>query len=146
MKTRAEKLEYNRKYRREHKETLRKYQRKHYREHRAERLELQSRLHRINREHDNERTRKWRRDNREYLAEQEHQERLFRPEKIRAQGRVRMSIMRGRLVKPKECSACRKVGPIEGHHPDYTKPLEVVWLCADCHRIISQENRKGKGV
>lgn len=50
---------------------------------------------------------------------------------------VLRAVKRGDLVKPSECSECG-CGPldrrkIQGHHPDYDKPLEVEWLCQDCH-------------
>lgn len=44
----------------------------------------------------------------------------------------------GELVRWETCSHCG--GPpasgqvIDGHHPDYAKPLEVVWLCRSCHQ------------
>lgn len=33
---------------------------------------------------------------------------------------------------------CRKCGDpnSQRHHPDYSKPLHVVWLCADCHQAL----------
>ena len=36
-------------------------------------------------------------------------------------------------VKRLPCEACGAILS-EGHHPDYSKPLEVVWLCLACHR------------
>ena len=41
--------------------------------------------------------------------------------------------------KPSECSRCGKGGRIVAHHPDYTDPLTVEWLCNSCHL---KEHRK----
>jgi len=48
-------------------------------------------------------------------------------------GQVRRAIGRGELIKPIECSSCLRVKPLDGHHDDYSKPLEVRWLCRRCH-------------
>jgi len=40
----------------------------------------------------------------------------------------------GVLVRPKKCSRCGYAGGIEGHHPSYDKPLDVIWLCLWCHQ------------
>ena len=37
------------------------------------------------------------------------------------------------LIKPDKCEDCDKIARIEGHHPDYSKPLKVRWLCRKCH-------------
>ncbi len=42
----------------------------------------------------------------------------------------------GTIVRPEICSACDDVGVIDGHHPDYKKGLEVVWLCQPCHMKV----------
>ena len=54
-------------------------------------------------------------------------------EKRLANGIVNDAIRRGKLIKPDACSRCGKTGRIHGHHPDYSKPLEVMWLCHGCH-------------
>ena len=39
----------------------------------------------------------------------------------------------GRIERPEACSHCGITGKVEGHHPDYDYPLNVVWLCPKCH-------------
>jgi hypothetical protein len=49
--------------------------------------------------------------------------------KIRARGATR------NLDRPTCCSQCKKEGKVDGHHPDYDKPLSVIWLCRSCHML-----------
>jgi hypothetical protein len=39
------------------------------------------------------------------------------------------------------CESCGKQGVTEKHHPDYSKPLEVVHLCISCHKRLHAEIR-----
>ena len=50
-----------------------------------------------------------------------------------ARGKVAYALSTGRLTKPAICEACSKSGRIEAHHADYDRPLDVEWLCTDCH-------------
>ncbi|MEI9995110.1 MAG: hypothetical protein WDM91_10980 [Rhizomicrobium sp.] len=36
------------------------------------------------------------------------------------------------LITPQPCADCGSEKS-EMHHPDYDRPLDVVWLCKDCH-------------
>lgn len=50
---------------------------------------------------------------------------------------VRRAVARGKIIKPKNCQICNiEASRIEGHHEDYSKRLEVLWLCVDCHKKI----------
>ena len=47
---------------------------------------------------------------------------------------------RGTLV-PRACAVCCREDGVQMHHPDYSKPLEVVWMCAMCHRLLHRIER-----
>jgi hypothetical protein len=52
----------------------------------------------------------------------------------KAQKQVRLAIQRGELVRPSFCSQCGTTEfAIEAHHEDYSRQLDVVWLCTLCH-------------
>jgi len=59
---------------------------------------------------------------------------LLNPEKIKARDIINNAIRDGKLARPKVCSICGALGvSIYAHHSDYSKPLEVVWVCKSCH-------------
>ena len=58
------------------------------------------------------------------------------PEKIKAQNAIDYLIRSGKLIRPTVCPTCSIETFIEAHHTDYTKPLEIVWVCASCHKRL----------
>lgn len=56
-----------------------------------------------------------------------------------ARGALKEAIRKGQLTRPTECSRCGITDPkINGHHHDYTKPLDVEWLCYRCHAAVEE--------
>ncbi len=55
------------------------------------------------------------------------------PEKRAAHRVVYTAIKQGKLIK-EPCTRCG-LDPAQAHHPDYSKPLEVVWLCPSHHKL-----------
>lgn len=49
---------------------------------------------------------------------------------------------KGALI-PTPCERCN-AEKVEKHHPDYSKPLEIVWLCRPCHLALHREERHGR--
>lgn len=55
-------------------------------------------------------------------------------ERAKARAIVNVYMRRG-LISRAPCAACGGVAT-EKHHPDYSRPLEIVWLCHDHHVAI----------
>lgn len=59
-----------------------------------------------------------------------------RPEARAAHILVGNAVKSGVLIKPLSCSKCGDFTSsrrLHAHHEDYYKPLDVVWLCVQCH-------------
>lgn len=56
------------------------------------------------------------------------------PEAAKAHDIVRNAVRHGRLIK-QPCHICGSTINVHAHHEDYSKPLDVIWLCDTCHRI-----------
>lgn len=61
------------------------------------------------------------------------------PEKVLARSKLNYNVKHGKIKKPTECSICKETSRrIEGHHEDYNKPLDVIWCCTVCHKILDK--------
>src|SRR5262245_50593113 len=55
-----------------------------------------------------------------------------------ARRRLQQAIQKGKILK-RPCIECGKF-ETEAHHPDYSKPFDVIWLCRSCHRRIHRSS------
>lgn len=53
------------------------------------------------------------------------------PDRKNAQAKVFRALKSGKIFK-QPCFVCGETA--EAHHPDYSRPLDVVWLCPPHHR------------
>ncbi len=65
-------------------------------------------------------------------AEVQRRRRAANPEKNRAYNAVRYALKSGK-IKKMACFYCGKK-KVEAHHDDYSKLLDVKWMCFKCHR------------
>lgn len=88
-------------------------------------------------EYQRARKRKYRAENRDALLANERRYDTTQrdPVKREARAQVRAAVASGRLVRPSSCSDCRTPCKPHGHHADYSRPLDVEWLCSECHGV-----------
>jgi|SRR5579863_122674 len=55
------------------------------------------------------------------------------PQKAACHTLILWAIRTALIKKPEKCEECCEILKLEGHHRDYLKPLEVTWLCKNCH-------------
>jgi hypothetical protein len=61
------------------------------------------------------------------------------PEKMECYRVYKAALSQGELVVGLNCEECGVEDGLVGHHEDYSKPLDVIWLCGDCHRKIHRK-------
>ena len=70
------------------------------------------------------------------VREAQNRHRARHPEKARARRALASAVRRGEIQKPTVCPRCGsavQTQHMHGHHRDYSKPLDVEWLCRKCH-------------
>ena len=59
--------------------------------------------------------------------------------KANARAYLHVYVRRGKIVK--QCCEICGSSKVEAHHLDYNKPLEVKWLCRECHLNLHTVNK-----
>lgn len=57
-----------------------------------------------------------------------------------AHNAVNNALRDGKIAKPSCCETCQQEAELHGHHCDYNKPLDVMWLCDPCHKAWHKDN------
>jgi len=83
----------------------------------------------------------WRKKNPQKAIEQTNKWRKNNPKKRNAEARAQRNI---KIPPGKLCEICKKNLATQRHHPDYSKPLDIVMLCTKCHvnLHLSEKNKR----
>lgn len=57
------------------------------------------------------------------------------PDAYRAQNALNNALRDGKIER-RPCEVCAQPKGVHAHHKDYSKPLDVIWLCARCHHRL----------
>lgn len=74
----------------------------------------------------------------EYQRLYKQRNKLWRRPKFIARKQVWLAKQRKEL-KVQPCQKCHSVEKIHAHHSDYSKPLDVTWLCQTCHSELHRQ-------
>lgn len=66
--------------------------------------------------------------------EQRYKSNISNKIKVSARNKVYYALKTGKLIKPNRCEKCSTIARLEADHRDYSKPLDVQWLCKPCHQ------------
>lgn len=83
-----------------------------------------------------ERKRQKTKKRRDWQVKYMRKRRKLEPLKYEARTAVNNAIRDGRLSKG-VCEVCGSSNT-QAHHEDYTKPLDIIWLCFPCHKKAHQ--------
>ncbi len=61
---------------------------------------------------------------------------MLHRERSRAVSRANNALRAGKIVAPLFCEICGHEPWKHMHHKDYSKPFDVQFLCASCHKLV----------
>ena len=114
MEDKEKARERKRRYKKRHPEKIRKSKQKYYQDH-------------IDHERERERNR----------SKSRILWKIQNPEAVKAENTAR------NLLTGDKCSQCGSTSNLIKHHPDYSKPLEVITLCRSCHKLLHNSTMNG---
>jgi len=114
--------------------------RKWCRENKEKYRECLRKWYRKNREKKHAAAREWYRANKERASATAREYRQANPEKRKAQQAVNDAIRAGKLYKG-PCIFCGTKENVDGHHDNYSKLLDVIWMCRKHHREFHMHKR-----
>ena len=59
--------------------------------------------------------------------------------RLRANGYLAYLVRKGKIQRPSQCEICKKQCVPCGHHVDYLRKSDVVWVCRTCHLSKPEE-------
>lgn len=71
---------------------------------------------------------------REHAADISRRWRQENPAAYKAQTALNNALRDGRIIK-RPCELCERAD-VHAHHRDYSRPLDVIWLCPKCHHRL----------
>ena len=77
------------------------------------------------------------------LAQSRYKQANANTVKSKAQLAAKIAIQKGEIQKPLQCEKCKKFTlELQAHHEDYSRPLDVIFLCIPCHNMADANRRK----
>jgi hypothetical protein len=135
---RFRKKEYDREYHKKNKEKRNKYAREYHNKHKREREEYikknKKKIQIYGQEY-YQKNKERRKQNKNYIKFREYAKKDR--EKYPLHHKARQEAFRKIKIPTEQlCQKCNINGATERHHPDYSKPTEVIFLCIPCHKQI----------
>jgi ribosomal protein S27AE len=84
-------------------------------------------------------TRRYRQLHPDRVAMRSPHERSVHPERVKARKALYYAVKVGTVIRSATCQQCNSSASTQGHHTDYSRPLDVRWLCPRCHKRIHME-------
>lgn len=116
--------------------------RKFYAENNIDILQKRKKYYLENREKFFQYVKKYQKNNPKYRKYQNQyliKKRKSHDQKFLARQIVQLALKGKMIFKPLQCARCESMEKIEAHHEDYARPLDILWVCYPCHRMIHKE-------